>query len=52
LLTWERSDKSGIMALALPGKATASKPKRKLLDQVRDVIHSTMPQLAVEELRQ
>jgi hypothetical protein len=37
LLTWEESDKSGIMESLLAPEAVARKPKKKLLDQVPDV---------------
>jgi hypothetical protein len=35
---WEQSDKSGIIELVLSSEGAASKPKRELLDQVRDVM--------------
>jgi len=38
LLAREHSDKSGVMEVLLSREAVASKPKRKLLDQVRDVM--------------
>ena len=37
LLTWEESDKSGIMESLLAPEAVARKPQKKLLDQVPDV---------------
>jgi hypothetical protein len=40
LLTWEASDKSGVMDGILAPRAVADKPKKKLLDQVRDVMRS------------
>src|SRR5439155_22517754 len=38
LLTWEDFDKSGVMELLVNSDAVVGKPKKKLLEQVRDVM--------------
>ncbi len=38
LLTWEEFDKSGVMELILDSDAVTGKPKKRLLDRVRDVM--------------
>jgi hypothetical protein len=37
LLAWEEPDKSGVMKVVLARQAVQGKPKKKLLDQVRDM---------------
>lgn len=38
LLAWEEPDKIGVMKVVLTRQAAPGKPKKKLLDQVRDVM--------------
>ncbi len=48
LLAGEQSDKSGIMDVVLAPQNVAGKPKKKLLDQVRDVMRLKQYSLRTE----